>query len=116
MAPHPPAGWFPRRGEIYLVAMDKVRPVVVLSIDGLNRHARDVCLVALTTVNRPNLSLRVAIAAGAGGIRKDSWAKCDQVTTIPKKDLIYPPLGRVPSSLLQSIEEKVRITLGLVAL
>ena len=33
------ASTFPRRGEIYLASLDKDRPVLILSVDSLNRYA-----------------------------------------------------------------------------
>ncbi|MGO9273650.1 MAG: type II toxin-antitoxin system PemK/MazF family toxin [Terriglobia bacterium] len=84
-----PSGWFPRRGEVYLVHLDKDRPALVISADALNRYALDVCLVPLTTVERPRFSLRVQVKPGDGGLSRDSWAKCDQVTTLEKNLLLY---------------------------
>ena len=46
----PPSGWFPRRGEVYLVRLDMQRPALVISADALNRHALDVCVVPMTTL------------------------------------------------------------------
>lgn len=84
MAPTPPSGWFPRRGEVYLVRLDKNRPVLVISADALNRSALDVCVVPMTSVERPKFSLRVQVKPGEGGLRRDSWPKCGQVTTLEK--------------------------------
>ncbi|MGH9601645.1 MAG: type II toxin-antitoxin system PemK/MazF family toxin, partial [Terriglobales bacterium] len=64
MSPSAPAGWSPRRGEIYLVQVDKLRPALILSADVLNRHSLDVCVVPITSVHRGAFSLRVALLAG----------------------------------------------------
>ncbi len=87
----PPSGWFPRRGEVYLVRLDKQRPALVISADALNRHTLDVCVVPITTAARPKFSLRVHVKLGEGGLYRDSWAKCDQVITLEKALLLYPP-------------------------
>ena len=108
------SGWFPRRGEVYLVRLDKDRPALVISADALNRHALDVCLVPLTTVERPSFSLRVLVRSGEGGLSRDSWAKCDQVTTLEKKLLLYPPLGRLTDETLRSIEHAIKLALQLL--
>ena len=34
-----PVGWYPKRGEVYVVQLDKPRPALVLSVDALNRFA-----------------------------------------------------------------------------
>jgi len=114
MAHPPPSGWFPRRGEVYLVRLDKARPAVVISTNALNRHALDVCLVPMTTVARPKFSLRVHIPPGEAGVSRDSWAKCDQVTTLEKSLLIYPPLGRLSDETLKAIEQGIKLAFELL--
>ena len=56
-------------------------------------------------------ALRVAIEAGDGGLARDSWAKCDQVTTVDKQVVVYPPLGRLSSTTLRRIEAGIRLAL-----
>ena len=114
MTPTQPSGWFPRRGEIYWVKLDKKRPAIVISTDALNRHALDVCLVPVTTAERRRFSLRVPIRAGEAGLPSNSWAKCDQVTTVDKTLLLYPPLGKLGSSTLEEIEQRVKLALQLM--
>ena len=113
MARTPPSGWFPRRGEVYLVRLDKDRRALVISADALNRHALDVCVVPMTTLGRPKFSLRVQVKPGEGGLSRDSWAKCDQVTTLEKNLLLYPPLGRLTDETLKTIEQAIKLALQL---
>lgn len=110
-----PAGWSPRRGEVYRLALPggKTRPGLILSTDALNRHALDVCLVPLTTVHPREFSLRVVVRAGEAGLDRDSWAKCDQVHTVEKIALVYPPLGRLSAATMIRIEKAVRLALEL---
>ncbi len=108
-----PHDWFPRRGDLCWVALDKDRPSLILSTDALNRHALDVCIVPLTTVPRPAFSLRVLLKAGEAGLPRNSWAKCDQVTTVEKVLVRYPPIGRIPQPRLRQIEEAVKLALHL---
>jgi mRNA-degrading endonuclease toxin of MazEF toxin-antitoxin module len=79
-----PAEWFPRRGEIYLASLDKQRPVLVISSNSLNRHSLDVCIVPISTVQHQAFSLRPKLETGEGGLSRDSWVKCDQVTTLER--------------------------------
>lgn len=109
----PPAAWFPRRGEVYLVRLDKNRPALVISSDALNRHTLDVCLVPIATVRRPKFSLRVELKASEGGLSRTSWAKCDQVTTLEKSVLVYPALGRLTDETLKIIEQAIKLALEL---
>jgi len=108
------AGWYPKRGEVYWVRLDKLRPAVILSVDALNRHALDVCLVPLTTVPHGEFSLRVPIPPGEAGLAKSSWAKCDQVVTLEKRLLQLPALGSLSKATLHTIENQVRLALGLL--
>ena len=80
-----PPGWFPKRGDICLFMLDKKRPALVISSDALNRHALDVCIVPISTVEHKTFRLRLSLRAGEGGLDRDSWAKCDQVTTIERQ-------------------------------
>jgi mRNA-degrading endonuclease toxin of MazEF toxin-antitoxin module len=111
--PAPPS-WYPKRGEVYLVRLDKPRPAVVLSVDALNKFAPDVCVVAMTSVEHKKFSVRVPIKRGQGNLNSDCWAKCDQVTTMEKTLLRHPPLGTLSSATLRQIEDQVRVCLGLI--
>lgn len=108
-----PAGWYPKRGEVYWLRLDKTRPALIISNDALNRHALDVCIVPITSIPHGRFTLRVAIGTGDGGLPRNSWAKCDQVTTLGQKVVVYPPLGRLPPATLQRIEEGIRLALDL---
>ena len=107
-------GWYPKRGEVYIVQLDKPWPAVVLSVDALNKHALDVCVVGITTVERKAFSMRVPIQKGEAHLNFNCWAKCDQVTTLEKTLLRYPAIGVLPKGTFSRIEEQVRICLGLV--
>ena len=109
-----PSGWYPKRGEVYLVQLDKPRPAIVLSVDPLNKFALDVCLVPLTTMEHRNFSMRVPIKKGDANLTFSCWAKCDQVTTIEKALLRYPLLGVLSTGAIGRVEEQVRVALGLI--
>ncbi|HEY4905161.1 MAG TPA: type II toxin-antitoxin system PemK/MazF family toxin [Candidatus Sulfotelmatobacter sp.] len=98
---------------MYWLRVDKNRPAVIISSDALNRHALDVNVVPITSVYHGRLSLRVPIHAGNGGLTRDSWAKCDQVTTVEKDIVQYPPLGRISRETLVRIEDAIREALQL---
>ncbi|MGH2369369.1 MAG: type II toxin-antitoxin system PemK/MazF family toxin [Chloroflexota bacterium] len=110
---------FPRRGEIWSVELPNQpadphmpRPALIISVDVRNRLAGDVLVVPLSTNLRP-LPTHVLIPAGAGGQRHDSMAKCEQITTLDKRFLVYGPLGgHVPASLLDQVVRAVRRAIG----
>lgn len=108
-----PIGWYPRRGDVCWFHLDKDRPALVISSDVLNRHALDVCVVPITSVHHGRFALRVPLRAGEGGLTRDSWAKCDQVTSLDKQAAVYPPVGRITHATMSRIEEGIRLALDL---
>jgi mRNA-degrading endonuclease toxin of MazEF toxin-antitoxin module len=93
--------------------LDKGRPALVISTDLLNRYALDVCVVPITSVEHRKFSLRVPLRPVEGGLKRASWAKCDQVTTLEKGLVRYPPLGRLSAETLLRVEAAVKIALHL---
>ena len=96
-----------------MVRMDKPRPTLVISSDALNRHALDICIVPITSVEHRRFSVRVALPRGEGGFDHASWAKCDQVTSLPKNPISHPPLGRLSDEILARIESAIKTALDL---
>jgi len=97
-----------------LVQLDKPRPAIVLSVDPLNKFALDVCVVAVTSVEHGKFSMRVPLKKGDANLNFNCWAKCDQVTTLEKSLLKYPPFGVLSTAALSRIEEQVKVALGLI--
>ena len=108
-----PPGWFPKRGEACLFLLDKERPALVVSSDSLNRHSLHICVVPISTAEHKAFSLRPKLLAGEAGLDRDSWVKCDQVTTVEKQRAVYPPLGTLGSPSLQRIEQAIKRALEL---
>ena len=108
-----PVGWYPKRGDVCLLTLDKERPAVVISSGALNIHSLDLCVVPFSTVEHEAFSLRPRIRAREGGLNKDSWAKCDPVTTVPKTSAIYPAFGSLSQSTLARIAEAIKLPLEL---
>ena len=102
-----------KRGEIYLVGIPgqtKPRPAIVLTANWLSQYALDVSVIPLTSVAKRNFQTRVALSAGEGGLNRASWAKCDQVTTVPK---VGKAFGKISPDKMTAIEEAVRLSLAL---
>ncbi len=100
---------FPRCGEIYLVQIPnkpkggKERPALIVSLDVRNRLAEDVIAIPLST-NLRQAPTHVLIKKGIGGLRKDSMAKCEQITTLDKTLLIRGPFaGKVSQEILKEV-------------
>jgi mRNA-degrading endonuclease toxin of MazEF toxin-antitoxin module len=103
----------PRRGEVYLAKLDKLRPVIILSVDALNKFALDVCVIPITTKEHAKFSMRVPLKAGDGGLEYDCWAKCDQVATL-EKGLLQHAMGVLSGETFDRIQEQVKVCLGLL--
>ena len=110
---------FPRRGEIWSVELPNQpadthtpRPALIASVDVRNRLASDVMVIPLSTNLRP-LPTHVLIPAGTGGQRRDSMAKCEQVTTLDKRFLVRGPFaGRIPEPLMNDVVRAIRRAVG----
>jgi mRNA interferase MazF len=114
----------PRRGEVWLVSLDptvgseiqKTRPAVVVQNDHSNRTAQTTIIAPLTSRVRPKLyPTEVLISAGEGGCRLDSVVLLRQLRCVDRTRLIKK-LGLVRSRTVESIDQALLITLGLVEL
>lgn len=107
---------WPRRGEVWAIQLSgetKRRPCIILSADWLNQYAHDVTVIPITSVMHGQFPTRVELVVGEGGLKRRSWAKCDQVTTIRKLHLAGNPFGLLSSAKMAEIAEAVRQALGL---
>lgn len=85
------------RGEIWEFDPDpvrgreqgkKIRPALIISSDQLNRSAAGlVIVIPLTTKNR-GIPTHVAIKPKDGGVRKTSYAMCEQIRAISTERLV----------------------------
>jgi mRNA-degrading endonuclease toxin of MazEF toxin-antitoxin module len=55
----------------------------------------------------------VAIPGLDAGIARNSWVKCDQVATVNKQAVVYPPLGRLSTGAMRGVEDGIRLALDL---
>lgn len=119
--PTPPA--FPQNGEIWWVKLPnqpadphQPRPAIIVSTNGRNKGCNDVVVVPLTSSGsfKPHPLVHIHIPKGEGGAQRDSYARCDQITTLDKS-LLDPkgPLGSpIAVSYRWQIIEGVRRSIG----
>ena len=103
--------WYPSRGYVCWVMLDKKRPGVIISIDQLNRTALDVCVVPTTHVHHGEFPMRIELNE-ADGMPERCWVKCDQVTTVLKLD-VKSVITKLPEEKFRQIQDKVKLCLGL---
>ena len=90
------------------------RPLLIVQDDAFNRsRLRTVIAVVLTSnlrlVDAPG---NVLIPAKTAGLPKDSVANVSQVITLDR-DLLAEPVGRIRGPLLKSVDNGLRLVLGL---
>jgi mRNA interferase MazF len=116
---------FPRRGEIYLTALDptlgreiqKTRPALVVQNDISNRLS-DITIVApiTSTVRFPLSPVHVLLPASEGtGLAITSVALFNQIRAVDRRRLIRR-LGSVDDTTLELVDEAIRISFGLTRL
>jgi len=97
----PPEGRYPLRGEIWWTRFptdptDKGRrPVVVVSTDGRNCQPRSntVLVIPLSTSIHKSRPADLLLRAGETGLRADSVAQADNISTVNRLDLDEPVQG-----------------------
>ncbi|MBI3208782.1 MAG: type II toxin-antitoxin system PemK/MazF family toxin [Candidatus Solibacter usitatus] len=113
----------PRRGEIYLTALDptqgreikKTRPVLIIQNDVSNRLS-DITIVApiTSTVRFPLNPVHVLLEANlATGLTVTSVAMLNQVRAVDRLCLIRR-LGVVDDATLELVNEAIKISFGLI--
>jgi mRNA interferase MazF len=114
-----------QRGEVRMVDLDPVRgaeankrrPAVIVSNDAANstaaRLGSGVLTVVPVTSNVERIyPFQVMLPAGAGGLPRDSKAQAEQVRSVAV-ERIGDLLGRLPGSLVASLDEALRLHLAL---
>jgi mRNA interferase MazF len=110
-----------RQFEIWLADLNpklgtepgKIRPVVVIQTDLLNRVHPSTMVCPLTTKIQPESSiLRVHRECGAGGLEDASDIMIDQVRAIDNRRLIRKK-GKADKKAVEKIKENLRIIFDL---
>lgn len=115
----------PRRGEIYLTALDptlgreiqKTRPALIIQNDVSNRLSEITILAPITsTVRFPLNPVHVLLPADpVTGLSVTSVAVLNQIRAVDRVRLIRR-LGSVDEETLERVDEAIRISLGLIQL
>jgi mRNA interferase MazF len=114
-----------KRGEVYWATLAPRsgseqagrRPVIIVSRDAFNQAPgwRSVIVVPLSTsISQARRGpTAVPLSAGAAGLAQESVALCHQVTTLDRAKLTAL-LGSLTADQLATVEEGLRIALGMV--
>ena len=99
----------PRRGEVWLAQLDKVRPLIILTRDPLAGLLNGVIAVPVTSTIR-GLSTEVPLGH-ADGVRHESVANLDNLQLVARARLVRR-VGRVRPATLASLCAALAIATG----
>ena len=105
---------YPRRGEIWWVRVDKLRPAVVVQTDRIqDPRVRSFLVVPVTSrVNLEGLPGNVRLERRVTGLSKTSVANVYDIQKVFRADLVEC-LGRLSAESLKTIEDGLRLVLEL---
>jgi mRNA interferase MazF len=113
----------PKRGEIYLTALDpavgreiqKTRPALVIQNDVSNRLSGITIVAPITsTVRFPLNPVHVLLAADQHtGLSVTSVALFNQIRAVDRVRLVKR-LGRVDAAAIEQVDEAIQVSLGLL--
>jgi mRNA interferase MazF len=115
---------FPRRGEIYLAALDpalgheikKTRPALVIQNDVTNRYGMTTIVAAITSrVSEPPYPNEVVIQPDTTGLQVTSTVRLDQIRTVDRQRLIRR-LGKLDADTMRKVDRAISISLGVAKL
>jgi mRNA interferase MazF len=88
------------------------RPALILSEDIFNEGQAGMVVVAPITRTQRKIRWHVPVAAPEGGVISKSFIQCENARSVSKQRL-KRRRGRVPEAVMQQVEERLRILLGL---
>ena len=110
----------PLRGEVWDLNFDPTtgheqagtRPALILSEDIFNEGPADMVVVAPITRTQRKIRWHVAVGPPEGGLSSESFIQCENVRSVSKQRL-KRRRGRVSPPVMQQVEDRLRILLGL---
>ena len=110
----------PLRGEVWDLHFDPTtgheqagtRPALILSEDIFNEGPADMVVVAPITRTQRKIRWHVPVAPPEGGLGSEKFIQCENVRSVSKQRL-KRRRGRVSPPVMQQVEDRLRILLGL---
>lgn len=99
----------PRRGEVWLARLDKVRPVIVLTRDPMGRLLHTVIGAPVTSTVR-GLSTEVPVGPD-DGLRIESVVNLDDVQPVSRRQLVRR-VGRAGPTTMSAVCDALAIAVG----
>lgn len=109
-----------RRGDVFLVDFNPARgseqagfrPALVIQNDVGNRHSPTAIVAAISAAPERPYPFLVRLAAGEGGLERESAVNASQILTVDKSRLTRK-LGSLSAERMRQVDRAVRISLGL---
>jgi mRNA interferase MazF len=99
----------PRRGDVWLASLDKMRPIVVLTRDPMGGLLNAVIVAPVTSTVR---GLFTEVPVGPGdGVRRESVVNLDNVQLVARARLIRR-VGRARPATMAAICDAVSVAVG----
>jgi mRNA interferase MazF len=110
----------PRRREIWLGSLDPLtgheqsgkRPLLIVSDDRFNSGRAGLVLVVPLTSQNKHIPYHVTVVPPEGGLRIESYIKCEDVRSIAKARLELS-WGEISATTLAAVEDRLRLLLML---
>jgi mRNA interferase MazF len=99
----------PRRADVWLADLDKIRPVIVLTRDPMGRFLHAVIAAPVTSTVR-GLSTEVTVGPG-DGVRLPSVANLDQVQLVALSRLVRP-VGRARPETMAALCDALTVAVS----
>jgi mRNA interferase MazF len=109
-----------RRGDVVLVDFDpartteanKIRPAIIITNDQANERGSNVVAVPLTSNIEWTYPFQLFLPAEQTGLRHDSKAQVELLQSVSRSRL-GKRLGSLPKPLLEQLDQRLRLHLGL---
>ena len=88
------------------------RPGLVVSVDPFNHGPAGLVVVLPVTTKEKGIPFHVEIDAKESGLKHKSFVKCEDVRSVSKVRLAAR-LGMAPPRVMEEVEDRLRILLGL---
>jgi mRNA interferase MazF len=110
----------PARGDIWLADLNPIkgreqagmRPCLVVSVNIFNQSPAELVIVIPLTTRAKGIRTHVPLAPPEGGVREQSFIKCEDVRSISTERL-SSRWGAVSAATMRTVEDCLRILMGL---
>ena len=110
----------PARGEVWLADLNPtrgreqagMRPCLIVSVNLFNQSPAELVIVVPLTTKAKNIRTHIPLLPPEGGVREQSFIKCEDVRSISTERLTSR-WGTVAPATLHQVEDYLRILMGL---